>query len=89
VDKSKMDSMLAGLADIRATSFVDTTAKTGLDSPALTVFVKFEDDKREERVTFGQSGSDVFFARPGEPGAAKIEADKYKEAITALDELSK
>ena len=67
-DKTKMDSFLAGLADIRATSFTPTTAKTGLDKPALTVVAKFDDGKKEERVTFGQSGSDVYFARPGEPG---------------------
>jgi hypothetical protein len=89
VDKAKMDSLLAGLADIRATSFTESTAKTGLDAPSLAVFVKFEDNKKEERVTFGQSGSDVYFVRPGEPGAAKIEAEKYTEAIKALDELSK
>ena len=68
VDKAKMDSFLAGLADIRATTFTPTTAKTGLDKPALVVYAKFEDNKKEERVTFGQSGSDVYFARPGEPG---------------------
>jgi hypothetical protein len=89
VDKTKMDSLLAGLADIRATTFTESTAKTGLDAPALTVFVKFDDNKKEERVTFGQSGGDVYFARPGEPGAAKIEAEKYTEAIKALDELAK
>jgi uncharacterized protein DUF4340 len=90
VDKSKMDSFLAGLADIRATSFTDSTAKTGLDKPALAAFVKFDEGAaKEERVTFGQTGSDVYFTRSGEPGAAKIEAEKFNEAIKALDELSK
>jgi Domain of unknown function (DUF4340) len=89
VDKAKMDSFLAGLADIRATSFTPTTANTGLDKPALTVYAKFEDNKKEERVTFGQSGSDMYFTRPGEPGAAKAEAEKFNDAIKALDELSK
>lgn len=90
VDKSKMDSFLAGLADIRATSFTESTAKTGLEKPALTVAVRFEEGSpKDERVTFGQSGSDVFFSRPGEPGAGKIEADKFAEAMKALDELSK
>ncbi len=89
VDKAKMDSFLAGLADIRATSFTPTTAKTGLDRPALDVYAKFEDNKKEERVTFGQSGSDVYFSRPGEPGAAKAEPEKLTEALKSLDELSK
>jgi hypothetical protein len=89
VDKAKMDAFLAGLADIRATSFTDTTAKTGLDRPALTVYAKFEDNKKEERVTFGQVGNNVYFARPGEPGAAQAEAEKFTDAIKALDELAK
>jgi len=87
-DKSKVESLLAGLADIRATSFTPSTANTGLNSPALTVSVKFEGTK-EERVTFGTSGQDVFVSRPDEPGAARIEAEKFNEAIKALDELSK
>ena len=89
VDKAKMDSFLAGLADIRATSFTPTTAKTGIEKPALVVDAKFEDGKKEERVTFGQSGSDVYFTRPGEPGAAKADSEKFNDAIKALDELSK
>ena len=89
VDKAKMDSFLAGLADIRGATFTPTTANTGLDKPALVVYAKFEDGKKEERVTFGQSGSDVYFSRPGEPGAAKADAGKFNDAIKALDELSK
>jgi hypothetical protein len=89
VDKTKMDSFLAGLADIRATSFTPTTANTGVDKPALVVYAKFEDGKKEERVTFGQSGGDVYFTRPGEPGAAKADSEKFNDAIKALDELSK
>lgn len=89
VDKAKMDSFLAGLADIRGTTFTPTTANTGLDKPALVVYAKFEDGKKEERVTFGQSGSDVYFSRPGEPGAAKADAEKFNDAIKALAELSK
>jgi hypothetical protein len=84
-----MDTFLAGLADIRATAFTDTTAKTGLDRPALTVYAKFEDNKKEERVTFGQAGANVYFTRPGEPGAAQAETEKFNDAIKALDELSK
>jgi Domain of unknown function (DUF4340) len=88
-DRQKVESLLAGMADIRATSFVDSTAKTGLQSPALTVFAKFDDGKKEERVTFGKNGADVFASRPDDPGAAKIEAEKFDEAVKALDELSK
>ena len=88
-DKSKVESLLAGLADIRATAFTDSLAKTGLDKPVLTVLVKFEEGKKEERVSFGRNGSDAYALIPGQPGAGKIEAEKLDEALKALDELAK
>lgn len=88
-DKSKVESLLAGLADIRATAFVPSTAKTGLDSPALAVRVAFDDGKKEERVSFGKSGADVYALVAGQPGAVKIEAEKLAEAEKTLDELLK
>ena len=88
-DRSKVESLLAGLADIRATSFVDASAKTGIQTPALLVDAKFDDGKKQEKVTFGKNGSDAYASRPDDPGAAKIEPEKLDEAIKALDELSK
>jgi len=88
-DRSKVEGLLAGLADVRATSFVDSTAKTGLQTPALIVDAKFDDGKKQEKVTFGKNGTDAFAARSDDPGAAKIEVDKLDEALKTLDELSK
>jgi hypothetical protein len=87
--KETMDSMLSRLSNMRAASFTESTANTGLDKPALTVYVKFDDGKKEERVSFGQHGSDVYALRPGEPGAAKVDATDFNETIKSLDELSK
>jgi hypothetical protein len=89
VERDTSDSLLSKLSNIRAASFVESTAKTGLDKPALSVSVKFDDGKKEEKVTFGQAGSDVYVSRPGEPGAAKIDAADFNDAIKSLDELSK
>jgi uncharacterized protein DUF4340 len=89
VDREKTDNLLSKLSNIRAASFVESTAKTGLDKPALAVTVKFDDGKKEEKVTFGQAGNDVYVSRPGEQGAAKVEAADFNEAIKSLDELSK
>ena len=88
-DKEKMSVLLAKLESIRAASFVDSTAKTGLDSPAMTVYAKFDDGKKEERVTFGKSGTDVFASRPGEPGAAKVSPMEFDDINKKLDELAK
>jgi hypothetical protein len=88
-DKAQVETLLTGLADIRATSFKDSTAATGLNAPALTVKVKFDDNKKEESVTFGKSGNDAYMARPDDLGAGAIEADKLSEALKTLDELAK
>ena len=88
-DKEKMSVLLAKLESIRAASFVDSTAKTGLDSPVMTVYAKFDDGKKEERVTFGKSGTDVYASRPGEPGAAKVSPMEFDDINKKLDELAK
>jgi len=62
-------ALLAKIANMRATSFVEASSKTGLRQPAMVVSVKFDRCKKEERVTFGKSGEDVFAARPASSGA--------------------
>src|SRR3954470_24564508 len=89
LDKEKSDNLLGKLSNIRVTSFVDAAAKTGLDKPALTVLVKFDDGKKEDRATFGQVGNDVYVSRPGEPGAAKIDAADFNDVVKSLDEIGK
>ena len=89
LDKEKSDNLLGKLSNIRVGSFVDATAKTGVDKPAMTVVVKFDEGKKEDRATFGQVGSDVFVVRPGEPGAAKIDAADFNDVIKSLDEIAK
>src|SRR5262249_24608122 len=89
IDKDKMDTLLSKLSNMRAASFVDSTARTGADKPALVVTVKFDEGKKEEKVTFGQSGSEVFVIRPGEPGAAKADSTDFNDVIKTFDEISK
>jgi hypothetical protein len=89
VDKEKIDGLLSRISNMRADSFVESTAKTGLDKPALALHVKFDEGKKEERVAFGKAGDDVFASRPNEPGAAKVAAADFNEIIKTLDEISK
>lgn len=88
-DKEKFQTFVAALADIRAMSFVDAKTKTGLDSPAATIVVKFEDGKKEDRVLLGKGGADAFAARPDDPGAAKIDPTKLDDALKSIDEFAK
>lgn len=89
-DKAKVEELLTGLADIRAVAFTESMGTTGLNQPLLTVLAKFEDAvQKEERVTFGQRGNDVWVSRPGDSGAARIESEKFAEALKHFDELVK
>jgi hypothetical protein len=89
VDGAKVDGLLATLSGIQETTFVPSTANTGLDAPALIAIIKYEGGSKEERVTFGQRGNDVYVSRPDDPGAAKIDSQRFTDTISALDELSK
>jgi len=88
-DKDKFPAFVAALADIRAVSFVDSKARTGLESPVATIVVKFDEGKKEDRVSFGKSGSDAYAARTDDPGAAKIDTTKLDDALTSIDEFAK
>jgi hypothetical protein len=87
VDAAKMDTLLSKLTGLRAQSFADASAQTGLASPAVTVSVRFDEGKKAEQVRFGRSGSDVFAGRDDEPGAARVESAQFDEAVAALDAL--
>ena len=88
VDPAKMDNLLTAVTQARALSFVDSTAKTGLNNPELSIAVTSGDSRRES-VTFNRTGSDTFAARTGEPGAAKVEAATLDNIVKALEELQK
>ena len=55
----------------------------------MTVVVKFDDGKKEERVTFGKAGTGPYAGRPDEPGAARIDTAAFDSAVKAMDEASK
>jgi len=87
VDQAKVDDFLARLSNLRVQAFEDGRAKTGFDAPVLVVAAKSDEGKKKERVVFGRSGSDVFASIEGQPGAAKIDATEFDQALKALDAL--
>ena len=86
VDATKVDDLLSKLTAIRAQSFNPSLDKTGLDKPALTVSVSYDQGKFE-RVRFGKVNADSFAARDGEGGAATLEGRAYDDMVSALDTL--
>jgi hypothetical protein len=85
-DAAKIDALISTLTGARATGFVDTTAKTGLDKPELTVTFKYDQGK-EERVTFARAGDSAYAARAGSPGAATVDAAVIDGIVKALEDV--
>ena len=84
-----MGDLLVKLEGLRAASFVDSVARTGLDKPSLTVYAKVEDGGKEDRVSFAKTGDDVYASVPGQPGAARIATTGFDDIMKALDVVSK
>lgn len=88
-DRQKVEQFVAGLADIRGIEFAAPGARTGLTAPDMTVAAKFDEGRKEEKVSFGKDGSNIFAGRPDTPGVMRVDTSKYDEAIKAFDELVK
>ena len=86
VDASKIEALMTAITGARATGFVDSTTKTGLDKPELTVTLKFDEGK-EERVSFVPAGEKAYAARPASPGAATVDASVIDGIVKALEAL--
>jgi hypothetical protein len=86
-DQTKVDSLISAATGVRATGFVDSLAKTGLDKPELTVTVKSDEGRREEKVALARVGADGFASRAGEPGAAKVDIAAIESIVKSLDAL--
>jgi hypothetical protein len=85
VDTAMVETLLTNLTNLRAPAFEG--AHDSLKAPALTVVAQFDDRKKTETVTFGRAGTDVYAGRADEPGAAKLEANTFDEALKSLDAL--
>jgi hypothetical protein len=85
VDTTKVEDLLNKVTGLRADSF-ETAAPPALKTPALTVTARFDDGKMET-VTFARSGAEIVAARADEPGAAKLMAAAFDDAMKALDAM--
>ena len=86
VDQAKVEALISAATGARATGFVDSAAKTGLDKPELSVSFKYDEGK-EERVTFARAGGSAYAARAGSPGAATVDASAIDGIVKALEDV--
>jgi hypothetical protein len=83
VDSAKADDLLTKVTALRAASFEDTPHPS-LKSPALTVTITYAENK-QETVTIGRMGTDVFASRSDEPGTAKVDGMGLDDVMKAID----
>ena len=84
-DSAKVEDLMTKLSNLRALSF-EASTPAALKMPALTVTIR-DDENKDETAMFGRSGADVYGSRADEPGAAKLEASVFDEAMKALDAM--
>ena len=87
VDQSTVDNLISAVTAARATSYVDTAAKTGLEKPELVITLTSDAGKRVEKVTLSRSGSDGYGTRDGEPGIAKVDTATIDNIVKSLDAI--
>src|SRR5688572_2596155 len=86
IDSAKADDLLTKVTSLRAASF-EQQVHPSLKSPALVVTLQFGEGK-QEAVTFGRSGMDVFANRSDEPGTAKVDGTGLDDVMKAIDAVN-
>jgi Domain of unknown function (DUF4340) len=87
LDQAAFDALVSAITGVRATGFVDKPAGKTAPAPEMTIAIKSNEGKKEERVTFAKAGTDAYATRDGEPGVAKVEASSIESITKALQEL--
>lgn len=88
-DGDKVATLLAGLADVRATSDTTPAPRTALSAPVLVAAITFGDPSATERVTIGRVGDRAYARRDDDGTIVAIDAAKLTDVVATLDELLK
>jgi hypothetical protein len=87
VDRTKVEDLISAATQARAMGFADSAPKGALDPPELTVTITSDEGKRDEKVSFGRSGTQAFAAKAGEPGVVTLDAAAINSIENALGEI--
>lgn len=88
-DGDKVATLLAGLADVRATSDTTPAPRSALSAPVLVAAITFGDASTTERVTIGRVGDRAYARRDDEGTIVAVDAAKLTDLVATLDELLK
>jgi hypothetical protein len=87
VDQAKVESLLSAITGAQATGAGTDAAKAALGKPELTIAIKYDEGKKEDRVTFARSGNTAFASRASEAGAVAVDSSTIDNIVKALEEL--
>jgi len=87
VDQTKVDALLSALTGSQATGAAPATAKTALEKPELTAAIKYDEGRKEDRVTFGRSGSSAYAARASDSTPVTVAGTTIDAIVKALEEV--
>ena len=85
VDQGKVEALLSAITGAQATGVAGAPAKAALDKPELTVAIKYDDGKKEDRVTFGRSGANAFASRAGDSGPVAVAPATIEGIVKAIE----
>lgn len=84
VEAATIEVLISAATGARATSFAPAGAKTGLNTPELSVALQYDENKNE-KVVFARSGGTVYASRTGSAGTAIVDPAVLDAIVKALD----
>lgn len=85
VEESKVLDAISAVTNLRAASFADVVPAGA--SEVARFKATSDEGKKQDLVTVLKAGEDYFATRAGDPGAARLTASEFADALKALDAL--
>jgi Domain of unknown function (DUF4340) len=87
VDQAKVEALLSATTGAQATGVAGPAAKAAIEKPELSVAIKYDDGKKEDRVTFGRGGVSAFASRAGENAPVAVAPATIDGIVKAIEGL--
>jgi hypothetical protein len=87
VDQAKVESLISAITGAQAQALAPAAAKASLQKPELTVTIKFDEGRKEDRVSFARSGTTAYAVRAAEGTPVTVDAATLDGIIKALEEI--
>ncbi|MGB2713426.1 MAG: DUF4340 domain-containing protein [Vicinamibacterales bacterium] len=87
VDQAKVESLLSAITGAQATAAGTDAAKAALGKPELAIAIKYDEGKKEDRVSFARSGKIGFASRASDPGAVTVDSGTIDAIVKALEDI--